>query len=164
MHNHPRYLFTNINPLVLDYHVHNLVGNNDYLLGLLAVEPTCSTLMSEGYALNLVASSAGRNLNVVARLAIEEHGVLNHTFFEIFLVPGRPLRIADGAFLTKHMPEFLGDVRCEWREQYHKVALHALGAALHATELVGANHERSHTGVVRELLNVLRHFLDELVD
>ena len=62
------------------------------------------------------------------------------------------------------MPEFLGDVRCEWREQYHKVAVHALGTALHATEFVGADHERSNAGVIGELLDVLRHLLDELVD
>ena len=62
------------------------------------------------------------------------------------------------------MPELLGDVWREWREQHHEVAVHALGSALHAAEFVGANHKRCHTGVVGELLNVLTHFLDELVN
>ena len=117
--------------------------------------------MGECYALNLVAWSAGWHLDVEARLAIEEHSVFHYTLLEVFFVPFGPLSIANCTLLTQLVPEFLGDVRCKRREQHHQVAVHALGFAFHIFKLIGANHERCHTGVVGELLNVLRHLLDE---
>ena len=120
--------------------------------------------MGEGYALNLVAWSAGWHLNVVARLAIEENGVFHYALLEVFLVPLGPLSIAHGSLLTQLVPQFLGDVWSKWREQYYQVAIHALGLALHCAEFVHANHERCHAGIVRELLDVLCNLLDEFVN
>ena len=105
-----------------------------------------------------------RERHLEARLAIETDGEVDGVFFQVFLVAHWPLCIADSGVVSECLPKFFCNVRAEWSQQHNKVLQHFLARALHLVQLVQANHEGRDRGVIREVLNVLRNFLDELVD
>ena len=62
------------------------------------------------------------------------------------------------------MPQLLGDVRGEGCEHNQQRLQHSALAAAQCGEFVQADHEGAHGGVVREVFNVVRHLLDQLVE
>ena len=102
--------------------------------------------------------------HLIAGLAVEAHRQAHAVFLQVVLVPCRPRSVANTAALAQHFPNLLAEMRTEWGKQGDEQLHHALVAALQLVQLVQANHEGGDTRVVRELLDVAAHFLDQLVD
>ena len=62
------------------------------------------------------------------------------------------------------MPKFFGNVRSKWCDEHNKVFQQFAVAAFQLTQLANTNHKRRDARVVREGLNVVRHFLYQFVD
>ena len=61
------------------------------------------------------------------------------------------------------MPQFFCNVRSKWSDEHYKLLKYLLIATLLLCKFAYCNHESRDRSVVRELLDVLGHLLDELM-
>jgi len=102
-------------------------------------------------------------VNGEASLPIEAHGVLEAILDEELLIALGPLGSDDGRLFADSMPELLCDVRSEGGEEDEEWLEYFARRRLQALLLVDADHEGSYGGIEGELLDVLRHLADQLV-
>ena len=150
--------------MILQYHVHNLLRNDDDLLRSLAVNPLLCHFMTHDSCLDGFIIGISREVEGEASLTVERDGVLDGVFLLVVFVAYRPLSVAYRSGVAQCFPQFFCQMRSERSNQDNQSLQYFLVAALQGTEFIHTNHECTDRSILREGFDVTSYILDKFMD
>src|SRR5271168_1692736 len=160
----------------LSHHeVDQLARNEDCFHDLLARDRRLHFLIGERALDDEIFGCIGGHDHAAAQLAIDLHRNFQFFFFGKLRVIFWPRRFEQVSLFTEHLPEFVGEIGSEGREQQNKVALHVgqkwrrdgvlCYRVFHVIQHIHQLHDRRDAGIeVPAPLKVIAYAFDGLVE